>query len=139
MAVDKIPIPATEVTENEAGLSLLSLVGTTQFVIDPNEQHVVKHPCYAVLKSAQRGNMKNMHYRIDLIHNILNLEPSTYLQYPYCDSAHVKLWYKKYRPYLNHPRKWNHDGMATAICELDQIMENGYKNAEVEDNPKKLP
>ena len=139
ISVDETPNPTTVDTENETGISSLSSIGTSQVFIAPNEQHVVDHPCFEVLKSGRRGNMKNMNFRIELMHSLLKLEPSTYIQSPYCKSTVVKFWYKKISPYLNHPKKWNREVMAMAICEFDQVMENACNMAEVEESPSKLP
>ena len=99
----------------------------------------VEHPCFEILKGGRRGHLKNMHYRIELVTNILDSPPSTYLQQSYCSNPTVTLWYKKYSPYKKHPKKWNRSVMAAAICEFDILMENASKLAEAKESVEKLP
>ena len=114
---------------NEGNVSLLmdekSLVEMTTcptVTITPSENYK-NHPCYTILNSGRRKELRNMEFRISLIGGILLLNPSTYLPSMYKDDIAVKTWYRKYSAYLKHASKWNRVIMAQCICELDIILE----------------
>ena len=77
-----------------------------------------KHPCYAVLNSGRRTQLKTMPYRINLIDSILALAPSSFLPSMLSTAQNVKQWYYKYTIYMKMPRNWKRAIMAHAICEL---------------------
>ena len=129
-SVASIPNPTPETTENDTY--------TCQVVIESSDSHL-RHPCYEVLKGGRRGQMKNMHFRIELVTDILNSLPSSYLPPNFSESACVKHWYKKYTPYLKHRNKWNRIVMAEAICQFDLLMEQSCKMDDTQEKDCKLP
>ena len=116
--IDTNPVEGSPVSSMTAFSTCVEIVSTDEYT---------KHPCYEILKSGRRGNLKNMHFRVQLLTNILELSPNSFLQPSFCSNSIVKHWYKKYTLYLKFPRKCNCVVMAAAICELDLLLENSNK------------
>ena len=108
--------------ENQTTVSSLTTLETCHPVSTVDHKPYLSHPYYAVLNGGRRSLLKNMEFRIELLHSILALNSSTYLPKELCDEPHVQRWFSTHTAYLKAPRKWNRSIMAKAICEFDSIM-----------------
>ena len=110
--------PTDQTTVSSLSSGICQPVSTT---VDHTKSYL-SHPYYTVLNGGRRSLLKNMEFRIELLHSILALNSSTYLPKELCDEPHVQRWFSTHTAYLKAPRKWNRSIMAKAICEFDSIM-----------------
>ena len=89
--------------ENQTTVSSLTTLGTCHPVSTVDHKPYLSHPYYAVLNGGRRSLLMNMEFRVRLLHNIIALEPLSYLPKGLCNEPHVKYWFFIHTAYVTPP------------------------------------
>ena len=88
------------------------------------KQPVIEHECFIVLSGRGKGTIGTKNDRINLIHDILQVDVSEYVPPHLTDDPLIKRWVNTYSALDKNPSKWKLPLLARAICDFDTILTN---------------
>ena len=116
---------------NDSDTNNLQLVEVTNTLThntnaEKKEMSPEDHLCFRVLTS-RKPVIRNMDFRVKLISDILKLQKEDYLDPSLHNDPCVKNWYRIYRSVNQRKKQWTVKIVASALCELDFILQKSLE------------